>query len=110
MIKVQIKRSRNGEIQSFSINGHANADEYGKDIVCAAVSVLSQTTLLGLHDIAKIEIDFKVQDGNLECKLPVNLSNDKRQKANLLLETMIMGIKNIYESYSEYIAIHDKEV
>jgi len=110
MIKVEIKRSKKGDVQSFSINGHANAEVYGRDIVCAAISVLSQTTLLGLHEIAKINIDYNIQDGNLVCKLPINMTDEERQKASLLLETMIIGIKNIYESYSEYIVIHDKEV
>lgn len=110
MIKVEVNRSKSGEVQSFAISGHANADVHGKDIVCAAISVLSQTTLIGLYEIAKIEIDYNIQDGNLVCKLPINLTNDERQKANILLETMIIGIKNIYESYSQYIAIHDKEV
>jgi uncharacterized protein YsxB (DUF464 family) len=33
--------------------GHANYAEHGKDIVCAAVSAIMQTALLGLQAIAE---------------------------------------------------------
>lgn len=33
--------------------GHSNYAEHGKDIVCAAVSAIMQTTLLGLQAIAE---------------------------------------------------------
>ena len=110
MINVLIERNKDGDVNSFTITGHANAGEYGKDIVCAAISVLSQTTVLGLYEIAKIKVDYEVQDGNLVCRLPKELTNSERQKSNLLLETMIIGLKNIYENYSEYIVIHVNEV
>jgi uncharacterized protein YsxB (DUF464 family) len=33
--------------------GHANYAEHGKDIVCAAVSAIMQTALLGLQAVAE---------------------------------------------------------
>lgn len=37
---------------SIIINGHANASEYGKDIVCASVSTILQVAQLGLIQLA----------------------------------------------------------
>lgn len=37
---------------SIDVCGHANYDEYGKDIVCAGVSAIVQTAILGLDAIA----------------------------------------------------------
>lgn len=46
---VEIKVSKcSGDVQ-ISIKGHANSNEYGKDIVCAGVSAVVQTALLGLE-------------------------------------------------------------
>ena len=41
MIKIEMVKVNNN-LESVSINGHANSAEYGRDLVCAAVSVLSQ--------------------------------------------------------------------
>lgn len=38
---------------SIVIEGHADYAEHGKDIVCAAVSVILQTAQLGLMSIAE---------------------------------------------------------
>ncbi|MSE22463.1 ribosomal-processing cysteine protease Prp, partial [Lactobacillus parabuchneri] len=47
MIQATIKHYR-GHVSGFTITGHADAGEYGQDIVCSAVSVLSITTVNGL--------------------------------------------------------------
>ena len=39
MIKIEVKK------KNISIVGHANYDEYGKDIVCAAVSSVVITSI-----------------------------------------------------------------
>ncbi len=41
----------------FAIKGHANFDQHGYDIVCAAVSILSYTAVNTL-DYYKIDFDF----------------------------------------------------
>ncbi|MGV8147093.1 MAG: ribosomal-processing cysteine protease Prp [Alkaliphilus sp.] len=110
MVKVIICRNENKEICEYTITGHANAAKHGEDIVCAAVSVLSQTTVLGLHDVAKISIDYEISEGKLICSLPKDLTKQERIASNLLLETMNIGLKSLLERYSEYMQIHDKEV
>lgn len=37
---------------SIVIKGHANYDEYGKDIICASVSTILQVAQLGLIQLA----------------------------------------------------------
>ena len=51
MIKVYISQ-KEGDV-SIDVVGHAEHDEYGKDIVCAGVSAIVQTTILGLEAIAQ---------------------------------------------------------
>ncbi|MDR5657900.1 ribosomal-processing cysteine protease Prp [Serpentinicella sp. ANB-PHB4] len=110
MIKIEIFRNKQKEVNKYVVSGHAQAAEYGQDIVCSAVSVLSQTTLLGLYEVAEIKVDYEIQDGYLRCSVPESISSEARKKANLLIDTMIIGMRNISESYSKYIDFHDKEV
>lgn len=47
MIKVTIASS------SIHIEGHADYDEHGKDIVCASVSTILQLAQMGLRQLAR---------------------------------------------------------
>lgn len=108
MVTVKIIILPNGDIEEFTVSGHADFKKHGKDIVCSAVSVLTQTTVLGLSLIAEADIDYKVDEGYLYCRLNNNLSELQSIKAQAILKTMYEGIKNIRESYSKYITILEK--
>ena len=45
MINVTIYKDSSDQFVGFEFDGHAEADEYGRDIVCAAASVLSINTI-----------------------------------------------------------------
>ncbi len=45
---IRIVARREGDTHTLVITGHANASPHGSDIVCAAVSAIYQTALLGL--------------------------------------------------------------
>lgn len=111
MIIADIKRN-NGSIFRFEFLGHANYSNHGEDIVCAAVSVLSQTALLGLVEYAKIDIEYEIkdEDGFLLCEIPKELDSKKRLIADSILETMYLGLLSIEESYSSHIKIKIEEV
>ncbi|QZY57084.1 ribosomal-processing cysteine protease Prp [Crassaminicella profunda] len=110
MIKIHIYRDEFKNIISYSVKGHANAAEYGEDIVCASMSVLAQTTLLALNELLHIDVIYEMEDGWLYCELPKDLSLSIREKANLILDTMIIGIKGSQGMYNEFIEFHDEEV
>lgn len=110
MISISIYRNRKKGIEQFIVTGHAYAAEPGQDIVCAAVSVLTQTTVLGLHEVAQVAIEHEIKSGYLKCRLPMNLTEKELYDIKLLMDTMLLGLKNIQESYPQYIEIHDKEV
>ena len=63
MITINIKRNVNNEIVSFTLNGHAGYDVQGKDIVCAAVSAVTNMALIGLGEKLKINLKFEKSDG-----------------------------------------------
>ena len=62
MIKVIVKED------VITISGHANYDEYGKDIVCAAVSSTVITTVNGILSIDNSAIEVSESE-NVEIKI-----------------------------------------
>ena len=48
MIKIEIVRNSDQAMVGFSVTGHANTAPHGQDIVCAGISALTQTAVLGL--------------------------------------------------------------
>lgn len=92
------------------LKGHANADEFGKDIVCAAVSVLTQTVLLSVMQELGRKLPYRMSEGSLSFFLPQELSEQERIKTDVLMNALVLGIKNLKEGYSEFIDITEEEV
>ena len=91
MIKVIIKKDE------ISISGHALYDEYGKDIVCAAVSATVITTVNGIMSIDKDAI--KVKDN---VKIEILKHTDIVDK---LLNNMINLLTELQKDYKDNINI-----
>lgn len=107
MVKITIRKNDLDCIEGIKLTGHANYAKHGEDIVCAAVSVLAQTTLLGLVDVLKINVDYKIDEGYLEF----NLENDnKNDSINALLNTFEAGIENLLLDYGKYLKLVKEEV
>lgn len=109
MIRVTINYDREGFVSSFTVKGHSGYDEAGKDIVCAAVSAVVQTAVLGLTDIAGIKPDYHQEHGNLSCTLPSEMTDQDRLLTDTILRTMVIGLKSIEYSYKSFISIEEKE-
>lgn len=101
---------QNKDIVKYTVSGHTGFGEAGEDIVCAAVSALCQATLNGLTDVVGISAGFEVRDGYLECVLPEALSENRRHEADILLNTLILSLKDLEEQYGDYITISELEV
>lgn len=94
MIEAVIRTKRD-KIVSYEISGHAESGEYGHDVVCAAVSVLSITTANNLYEMAKIKPIANMEDGYLYVEIP--LSTPERQGE--LAQTLLQGLKMLCEKY-----------
>lgn len=102
MIKVEIVYS-NKNLTSLKVKGHANSNEYGKDLVCAAVSAVTIGALNALEDDSKFEIEVEPGDISLIVK-------EKPSEHDLtVLEIMILQLKTIEVSYSSYISIKERK-
>ena len=103
MIKVSITK-KNQQIQEVSIQGHAMYDDFGKDIVCAAVSSCVITTVNGILEIDKDWILAK-QDSK-GVLIQVQNSSDVCQT---LLANMISLLEELHDQYPKNLKIISKE-
>ncbi len=95
----------------FEIEGHAGQADYGQDVVCAAVSVLGQTALVSLDEIAGIhDLDFTVDEGYMLCRLPHHLSKMQLSTARILIESMVLGLRGVAESAPDFVKLFTEEV
>ncbi len=68
MIKVKINYDGN-VINGFKISGHANYDEYGKDIVCASVSTIAITSINLALKLDEKSVAVTDKPGLIEAKI-----------------------------------------
>lgn len=101
-----------GKFIGFRAEGHTGYAPKGEDIVCAAVSSLIQSTILGLEKLVGIGITLQTnqESGLIQCLLTEERSANKSQKADLLLGTMFLGLEQIAENYDKHVKISIKEV
>lgn len=106
MIRIQVLTDEHGRTVGFDASGHAFFSDPGSDIVCAAVSALLQTALLGLEKSARVQPRWSISKGRLHCEVPP--TGRTVEGARVLLESIIMGLKKIDERSPGYIRIEEK--
>lgn len=109
MIKVIVSVDKNGDYKSIEFSGHALFADYGKDVVCAAVSILALNTLNSIEVLCGDEFESKEnpEKGYLRADFKSKLSN----KADLLMKSLMLGLDGIsYEYGKKFITILRQEV
>jgi len=107
MTNVVIKRDRQNKIVSASCDGHTDYGEVGEDIVCSALSSIVQVAVLGLLQVACLPISYNVDNKNamLTVELPKGLTEIERRDADMILETMYLGIADLQSEYGKFIKL-----
>jgi len=94
MTNVQIIKNK-GIIKGFVVSGHSGYSEAGSDIVCSAISSLSQSVCVGLENVLKLKPIIKIdeQKAYLSCMLENNISEEMLEKSQVLLKTFEESVK-----------------
>lgn len=102
---------KNNLTYGFEISGHTGFAEIGKDIVCASISSISQSVIMGILNVLKIKAVVKKDEkkGFLKIELPKNLDPILIQKAQILFDTFEVSIKDLMTGYSNYIKLEERE-
>ena len=124
MIKVIIFKQKHVSL-GFKIEGHAlsreeiesaTGDVY--DMICNSVSVLSQSTVIGITEVLKLPVKYEINDGFLSLNLS-SLKKDDIERGQVLLLTFEKSLESLIMSLdvsfgknrrNEYIKIKFEEV
>lgn len=109
MIEVRIK-SENRNIISININNHAlverdailAGDAY--DMICNSVSVLSQSVIIGLDEVLKLNVNYEIGDGHLAVDLN-GFSNEEINQGQVLLKTFEKSLESVILSLDQMFGI-----
>jgi len=92
---------RNGRI---TVSGHANYKPTGEDIVCAAISALTQTLAASVEELTGTGIKCDLRRGNAVIEY-----EDLTEDAQLLVESFFIGAEGIAEAYPQCVRIVRKD-
>jgi uncharacterized protein YsxB (DUF464 family) len=128
MVKVKIKQ-HNNNIVGFVINGHALSDDrdfsndlalVGEafDLICNSIAVLSQSVIIGLDEVLKLNSTYEMKDGYLKLDLQ-DFNLEELNQAQVLLKTFEKSVESVILGFDqlvgekkrkEYITLMKEEV
>lgn len=108
MVTVVVERDGKGLLSGFSVSGHAGFAEAGRDIVCAAVSAIAQTAVLGLQRFGGKGLSCVIEPGRLSCRWSVPIK--QFEPAWYIVETMLLGLGDIAQEHPGHVRLSMREV
>lgn len=107
MITVRFKESADGRCGRLDVRGHAGADVRGRDIVCAAVSAISQTLALYLCYLHETEKPFDIllvtEGGNPFVVEYRTMDDDAVPRVKAAVDAAVMGLGAISKQHPRYV-------
>ena len=106
MIQVFVNKNKTGDVYAFRIKDH------GRSIVCAAVSILALNAVNSIEAFTSLtEKDYRHRHkkGYFFFEIPAHKNNTDNKEAALLLNSFLLGIEGIAESYPEDIELKEAE-
>ena len=109
MTKVIVTKHGNSIVE-IECDGHTGYGVHGEDVVCSALSSVVQTAVLGLFQVAGVNVDYKVngKKGYLKPSLSRYLDYATRHDCYVILNTMLLGITDLHEGFSDFIELEVK--
>ena len=109
MVGITVMRDAHQLPVGFRSEGHADFDEEGRDIICAAVSVLELNLANSVAEFT--DARFSCQIGEDTGTFEFLLADREDEKAALLLDSCLLGMEAIRQQYgSNYLQITDQKV
>ena len=110
MTTITVYCRSNGDVTGFRAEGHTGfGNGRGGDIVCSAVSVLTQTAVNALEAVAGVPTAPVVCDGLLEIILAGGLSAKQAGDCQIILRTVVQGLNDVAQSYPGKVRVVYKE-
>ncbi len=83
-----------------TVKGHANYAEPGQDIVCAAISTLSQVFVASVEELTAAKIKTAQTGGYMEIVI-----EESTERAQVLLDSCLLGCRMIADEYPDNVRV-----
>lgn len=109
MINIRLVRKNNNFIK-LEVCGHSGYDILGRDIVCAAVSTIAQSVIIGLEKVICKDFYYRIDNKNASVFVDISrYDKGNISKAQILLNTFKYTIDSLILDYGKYIKMRIEE-
>ncbi len=109
MINILLVR-RNKNFIKLKVYGHSGYAEIGKDIVCASVSTLAQSLIIGLSKVVNDDFIYSISETDASLCIDISKYNEKDlEQAQILIRTFKYTVDSLLLDYKKYIKLTVKE-
>lgn len=85
----------------LTVDGHAGYAEAGNDIICAAVSALTQGLVHALQALTEDPVTCQISDGHIDIHY-----RDLSERGTLLIDSFFLAVSDIQLTYGDrYVSI-----
>ena len=84
----------------ITVSGHAGYAEPGKDIVCAAISTLTQVLIASVEELTAAKIKAAVTSGYTDIVI-----EESTERAQVLIDSFFIGCQMVADQYPEYVRV-----
>ena len=105
MVTATVVKDPSGYV-SFECSGHAGFMKKGRDIVCAAISILTINTANSIMTLTDTKIHVDENDGFISWKF----EDRPGEAATLLMDSLLIGLRSVEEDYKGYLTLRIEEV
>ena len=87
------------------VSGHAGYAPLGQDIVCAAISTLTQTLIQAIQELTADTIQYRISPGGVDIQ-----HGDLSADAQLLVDSFFVGCRMVADAYPDYVRVTGQAV
>lgn len=99
---------KNDILCGFSIKGHAEFNDYGLDVVCAAVTSAVELTSNAITEILMIPANVGVFEDEVRLLLPENFEGNKN--AIDFIKALRLHIELLSQDYQQNVSVNDVDI
>lgn len=103
MIQVIFYKDSDNCYTGFQLKGHAGFAAYGKDIVCAGVSVLAINTINSIEALTTDRFQYQVDEE--KGWIHLHFFSKVSKETTLLLDSFWLGLNGIQEEHAGYLSV-----
>ena len=100
-----------GNLTGCRLEGHSGWADSGRDIVCAAASILGCTCVNALESVCgviPIITEYNEKNGVLAFELP-EMREDENEKAQILMGALRQGLEDLTSEHPQYVTLSIRE-